>query len=500
MARDPTESFETIADVGDDVEGQTGILRSPRYHFQEGDLAIKVENALFQIHSFHLQRSTTYFDEALTTHRKLGANEPQGSCERALLHLHDVRAKDFESLLWFFYESGYTWRDSSDSEAIISWEGVLLLADKYTMDQVAKVACHALDRTNTLNDVRKVSMCIKYGLPSTWAAQAVGRISCRDDPLTKAEVRQLGVEMTCVLARVREEYFRREFNPPPCLRPLCTVELCRWDNTSAVCYRGAHICKWSGDRGSSPHICPCPQTSGKRTPPTTSQATGWLDSARVCGSDSDAGRADLKLESQSKSWDGLNGDIYLEVEGRSFRLHSYHLKRASPIFSDMFSLPASSPISQEGATENEPIVLDVKAQEFEHLLWFFYDSQYEWSVIADKDATPKWESVLKLADEFDMTDISAVALNALDRAGILSDIRKIALCVKFGMGSSWAWDAVRQTCLRDEALTIEEACEIGPAMTASLALARETLLKRDKKRGKVENIIRSCIPDGLLSK
>ena len=69
-----------------------------------------------------------------------------------------------------------------------------------------------------------------------------------------------------------------------------------------------------------------------------------------------------------------------KVEGRLFRMHSYHLKRASLVFSDMFRLPTTPATSEEGATENDPVVLDVKADDFENLLWFFYDSPYEWYV------------------------------------------------------------------------------------------------------------------------
>ena len=101
------------------------------------------------------------------------------------------------------------------------------------------------------------------------------------------------------------------------------------------------------------------------------------------------------LESRSRLWGCQSGDIFLQVsssvsalnlalmvlpkvEGRLFRMHSYHLKRASLVFSDMFKLPTTPANSEEGATENDPVVLDVKAEDFENLLWFFYDSPYEW--------------------------------------------------------------------------------------------------------------------------
>ena len=65
----------------------------------------------------------------------------------------------------------------------------------------------------------------------------------------------------------------------------------------------------------------------------------------------------------------------MQVEGKSYRLHSYHLKRASKIFSDMYLLPKSTRAKKhvEGATP-----LDVKAEDFMNLIWYFYESPYEW--------------------------------------------------------------------------------------------------------------------------
>ena len=101
------------------------VSRHGTYYIHEGDIIMRVstavnvlnhysrfrqaENTLFQIHSFHLQRDTTYFDDSIAS---LDANSGQGSVgsiDAYPLPVDDVNAIDFEHLLWFFYESAYHW-------------------------------------------------------------------------------------------------------------------------------------------------------------------------------------------------------------------------------------------------------------------------------------------------------------------------------------------------------------------------------------------------------
>ena len=70
-------------------------------------LTRQVENTLFRFHAYHLQRSTTYFDDllAMTPPPPL-EDDDAGDCS---ISLDDVKASDFQALLWFYYESGCSW-------------------------------------------------------------------------------------------------------------------------------------------------------------------------------------------------------------------------------------------------------------------------------------------------------------------------------------------------------------------------------------------------------
>ena len=91
--------------------------------------------------------------------------------------------------------------------------------------------------------------------------------------------------------------------------------------------------------------------------------------------------------------------------------------------------------------------------------------------------TEKWEDILALGDMFNMAEVCSVATYALDHNGGLPDIRKISLCVRHNIPASWALEAIKRICLRQEALTLAESRAIGLDMTATIASLRETAFR-----------------------
>ena len=96
---------------------------------------------------------------------------------------------------------------------------------------------------------------------------------------------------------------------------------------------------------------------------------------------------------------------------------------------------------------------------------------------ADPGLSAKWEDILHVGDMFQMEDVCRVATYALDHHGGLPDIRRISLCVRHDVDKSWAVEAIKRVCARRDALTKEEARDIGLDMTASIASVREAAYK-----------------------
>ncbi|KAI4519867.1 hypothetical protein K525DRAFT_271336 [Schizophyllum commune Loenen D] len=179
--------------------------RHGTYYIDEGDLVVRAEDTLYRFHSFHFQRATNYFDAKIQALSDVPANE--GGSDDNPLVLDEVKSQDFEHLMWFFYESAYKWSGVVDPALTANWESILLLAEKFDMKQIAKVACYALGRSGVLGDVRKISLCVNHGLGKDWIIEELKRVVARDACLTIDEGRELGNDMTTLLAGSRTSVF-----------------------------------------------------------------------------------------------------------------------------------------------------------------------------------------------------------------------------------------------------------------------------------------------------
>ncbi|KAL1675761.1 hypothetical protein EV122DRAFT_253688 [Schizophyllum commune] len=415
-------------------------MRHGTYYIDEGDLVVRAEDTLYRFHSFHLQRATNYFDAKIQASSDAPAIE--GGSDDDPLVLDDVKSQDFEYLMWFFYESAYKWSGVADHALMANWESILLLAGKFDMRQIAKVACYALGRAGVLGDVRKISLCVKHGLGKDWITEELKRVVDRDAHLTEEEGQELGVKTTILLAASREA--------------------CRYKQTKAP----------SSCTDLPKLICVCGYNYYWR-----------------CNNDDVSARCSITAQHYHTS----KADIYIKVTilidqlGTSvLAVHSYHLKRASQVFRDMLELPREGSASTEGKCQENPTILDIEARAFESFLWFLYNSPYEWSYKTDPELSAKWEDILVVADMFNMEEVCRVAIYALDHHCGLSDIRKISLCVRHDVDKTWAVDAIERVCARQDALTKEEAREIGLDMTASIASVREAAFRASYGGGKIK--------------
>ena len=90
-----------------------------------------------------------------------------------------------------------------------------------------------------------------------------------------------------------------------------------------------------------------------------------------------------------------------------------------------------------------------------------------------------WISILSMADMYDMDKVKAVALHALGRETALGDVRRLAVCLCYGVDRSWAQDAFTRIITRGEFLTDEEVEELiaCPKMIGEIGRAQLELLR-----------------------
>ncbi|KAL1662877.1 hypothetical protein GGF50DRAFT_128364 [Schizophyllum commune] len=462
--------------------------RSEEYYVEGGDIVVQVENTLFRLHGFHLKRATTFFEDFFKA-TVWDAQSRLGQDDSSPLIIDKLKAKDFEALMWFFYRSAYSWSDSPDPSHTQTWEFILHCAETLQMTQLCRVASHALNRANALSDIRKVTLCAKHRLGSAWAKEEIKKVITRDDALSADEVHALGVDVAVLLNVSREKLLRGPRLYPQCGSAKCTSTSCA---ATVTCSKGVHLCtaNYCSFR-LSPRSCP---KSPELDPTAVEAVASAIDLPKGAdmipllrlstlhlteGPDSDENFAALRTFGKGYTH---GGDVFIKVGDQLFYLHRYHLCAASPVFAGLFSLPTEDQ-SVEGMTMDTPIKLEgVKASDFESLLYFFYDSAYEWLPNVDPKSIHMWESILHLADKFVMDNVKAVALHALGRKGALGDAHKLALCVRYNIDKTWAKDAFKQICSRGQSLRDEELEILPPKMAGAVSRAREALLWKSAQR------------------
>ncbi|KAF9460412.1 hypothetical protein BDZ94DRAFT_1266178 [Collybia nuda] len=184
------------------------------------------------------------------------------------------------------------------------------------------------------------------------------------------------------------------------------------------------------------------------------------------------------------------------VENKLFKVHRHFLTRESDLFRMMFTSPPP-PEGKDGVSDDRPIHLpEVKAQEFERLLDFFYQRAYhsrdsllfspvyelEAREAHSKDDTffEQWIDLLSIATRFDFQSVRRYSISAIQkRVSPLEPVKRICLAVKFDI-PEWLAAAFESLCQRDNPLEIFEAEIIGLKYTTLLARAREEI--RDSAR------------------
>lgn len=286
--------------------------------------------------------------------------------------------------------------------------------------------------------------------------------------MTTNEAKSLGWDLSMTINRARE--VARSIVPLPCDYIICPS----FNSCDAVCVNGTHVCL---DRGASYHPpAVFPRAGSQLQLDAVEKGLATISEDMFTFPKNPAYKKFQKHHQSHKDrWGCEQGDVYYKVEERVFRLHSYHLVQASAVFAQMADLPQSGAV--EGANVDNPIFLpDVPAADFENLVFFFYAFAYSAPAGQRPHFVSRLESILRLADRFDMKEVGKVVLRALPkRGGGMTDARKICLSLRFDIDSNGLLELVKSLCERSEGLSVQEGYEVGAKMVVLIGKAREAL-------------------------
>ncbi|KAK7024959.1 hypothetical protein R3P38DRAFT_2951946 [Favolaschia claudopus] len=174
--------------------------------------------------------------------------------------------------------------------------------------------------------------------------------------------------------------------------------------------------------------------------------------------------------------------ITFKVEDSLFKVPRYHFEHGSEIFANMFALPTRNEYPAEGQSDRNPILLQgISSVDFRALLKFLYPlnvkqvmrKQSRWLT---KD---EWISVLRLSTQWRFLEARTLAIQTLDNnwGNDMGGVQRIILARQFDI-ATWLRMGYIDLAQRGEAISREEAQQIGFETAFGLSRAREMALER----------------------
>lgn len=149
----------------------------------------------------------------------------------------------------------------------------------------------------------------------------------------------------------------------------------------------------------------------------------------------------------------------------------------------------------KGSSDINAIVLDVSATEFADFLWVFYNSyvfssnfgcnveltssRYLSRYVYEANIQ-KWVSILKLAVKWGFSQVTALAIEHLERKDI-PDVQKIVLYTTYGVDKGLLAPALLALVKREDPLSFGEGRELGLETALGISRAREQARGKEKK-------------------
>ncbi|EIN14581.1 hypothetical protein PUNSTDRAFT_140834 [Punctularia strigosozonata HHB-11173 SS5] len=175
------------------------------------------------------------------------------------------------------------------------------------------------------------------------------------------------------------------------------------------------------------------------------------------------------------------GNVVFLVENRLLKIHRFFLTRESDFFQTLFTLPPPEGVL-EGSSDTHPIHLgenmNITLKQIEAFLNYIYQGMHD----DRRVSLSEWTALLSIASRLDCRRMKRRALREIESADPPMDpIQRIRLATEHDV-SEWLRPAYEAICQREDAISPDEAEQIGARTTALLAMARELVRARPPMR------------------
>ncbi|KIM82822.1 hypothetical protein PILCRDRAFT_457556 [Piloderma croceum F 1598] len=158
-----------------------------RYYFEDDMAVFLVEDCLFRVHRYHLDRESEVF--------------PKGtSSNRTPIELLGVKRTEFESLLDFLYDGMH----NETTPTLSAWTSLLSISTHFEMKRIrSRAIAEILSFRPRIDPVDQVVLAVRHDIPE-WFPLGYAALCQREEAIEIEEARKLGLETTVMLAKARE--------------------------------------------------------------------------------------------------------------------------------------------------------------------------------------------------------------------------------------------------------------------------------------------------------
>ncbi|KDQ55735.1 hypothetical protein JAAARDRAFT_48606 [Jaapia argillacea MUCL 33604] len=191
----------SLSDVSTNVPVGPARVRHEKFYFPDGNLVLLVENKLYNIYRYILQRESVCFASTLGLPQDPSLSE--GGSDDQPLPLPDILCEEFDAFLSVLYPPDIS---KLGELTVTEWTAVLKLASSHwECVSVRKLAIKKLGEVATSID--KLVIGRAHGVDA-WLFPALQDICKRNDPLTLEEAGRLELKDVVEIAATRESYCR----------------------------------------------------------------------------------------------------------------------------------------------------------------------------------------------------------------------------------------------------------------------------------------------------
>lgn len=164
-----------------------------------------------------------------------------------------------------------------------------------------------------------------------------------------------------------------------------------------------------------------------------------------------------------------SGDTQFLAQNVLFKVHRYFFERESTFFSAIFS---------DSSDNTKPFTLDVKPEDFAHLLWVFYDEDFEY----ESQPLEKWLVILRLATRWGFRKVRKLVIRQLEKLD-LQPIDKIKIYSDFKIDAQLLIPSYSTLAKSPTLPPLSEAAKLDIETILKITMVRERALQKAAEDG-----------------